>query len=88
MPGRSITVFGMAVCLPHKNPGEVQTMECATGFKTDNGTYYSLRDPTENYSLISQLAFNKHVTISGVLQPQSGSIYKSAGLIVLSSVQQ
>jgi outer membrane scaffolding protein for murein synthesis (MipA/OmpV family) len=87
-PGHSVTVSGAAVCLPHNSSDGAQTLECATGFKTDGGAYYALRDTTENYSLISQLVFNKHVTISGMLQPQTSSVYDIAGLIVLSAIHK
>lgn len=38
-----VSLTGEAVCLPHKNPGEFQTLECAIGFKDTAGNYYALR---------------------------------------------
>lgn len=36
-----VKLTGLSVCLPHKNPGEIQTMECAFGLQVGN-EYYSL----------------------------------------------
>ncbi len=37
---QNVTLSGTYVCLPHLNPGEVQTQECVFGLKTDDGVYY------------------------------------------------
>lgn len=37
---QNVTLSGTYVCLPHLNPGEVQTEQCVFGLKTDDGIYY------------------------------------------------
>ncbi len=42
-PGEGEQVFeGMYVCLPHRDTGGAQTMECALGMQTDDGKYYAI----------------------------------------------
>jgi hypothetical protein len=36
------TLSGFETCLPHKDTSGPQTLECALGIKTDDGTYYAL----------------------------------------------
>jgi hypothetical protein len=36
------TLDGEVVCLPHKDTSGPQTLECAFGLKTDDGTHYAL----------------------------------------------
>ena len=42
--GSEVSLSGETVCLPHKNPGDFQTLECAIGFKDTAGNYYALRN--------------------------------------------
>jgi len=37
-----VTIKGESVCLPHRNSKGPQTMECAQGVKTKNGTFYGI----------------------------------------------
>lgn len=37
-----VTIKGESVCLPHRNTDGPQTMECAQGIKTSDGTYYAV----------------------------------------------
>ena len=38
----SATLTGEYVCLPHTNTSGPQTLECAFGLKTEDGSYYAL----------------------------------------------
>jgi heat shock protein HslJ len=64
------TLSGEYVCLPHKNTGGPQTLECAFGLKTDVGEYYAL-----DFNLMSQspvppnIPMNTRITASGVVTP-------------------
>lgn len=73
-----ITVSGNVICLPKKNPGEVQTLECAIG----------LQSGSKNYGLQfedgSKFETGKTVTVSGKLLPAGNSIYDIAGIIKVS----
>ncbi len=44
--GQVITVRGLMTCLPKKNAGEMQTLECAIGLQADD-TYYGLSGLTQ-----------------------------------------
>lgn len=37
-----VTLTGEYTCLPHRDTGGPQTMECALGMKADDGNYYGL----------------------------------------------
>ncbi len=39
---QGVTLEGTHVCLPHKDASGPQTLECALGIVTDDGTYYAL----------------------------------------------
>jgi hypothetical protein len=62
------TLSGTYLCLPHVNTDGPQTLECAFGIKTDDGTYYAL-----DFALMSQIPpnipMNTRFTASGVLTP-------------------
>lgn len=83
----SISFLGQIVCLPHKNQSGAQTMECAYGLKAENGVYYSLKDSTTGYKIISSAPMNQPVEVSGSLQLQDNPKYDSIGVITISSVE-
>lgn len=45
-----VSLVGEYVCLPHKDPNAIHTMECAFGLKTDDGKYYAM-----DFNLMSQM---------------------------------
>ncbi len=73
-PKESITPYvatlqGEYVCLPHKGNGEFQTLECALGIKTDDGSHYALdAQMMENQDLL-QAPVGTRIEVSGVLVP-------------------
>lgn len=83
-PFESIEITGEIVCLPHKNPGEFQTMECAFGIKDNNtGNYYGLAfDPEENDLTMT----GETVTVKGDFSEVPDSIYDIVGKIDVVSV--
>jgi hypothetical protein len=86
-PGIAVTVTGMPVCLPHKNSG-AQTLECAIGVKTDDGFYYSLKNPSSGYLQISGIQFGKTAVITGVLLYEKSTIYQTDGAITVNGYSQ
>ncbi len=62
------SLIGTFVCLPRKEKGEIQTMECTYGIKTDAGEYYVL-----DLSLMSQtppsITSGDHFTANGTITP-------------------
>jgi hypothetical protein len=82
-----ITVEGTAACLPHKDTTRPQTMECALGFKADDGTYYALRDNSSDYSGINSAGTNKRLRVTGVFKETPSAIYQDKGVITVQSYQ-
>ncbi len=80
-PEERITKKGKLVCLPHKNPGEVQTMECAYGLLAEDNKYYSLNDTDPEYKNISTAPMNEPVQVTGKLTLKEDRIYASIGVI-------
>lgn len=81
--GEQITIEGEFVCLPHKDTGGPQTLECASGIKTDSGEYYGLQfDMTEKLPPSSG-----RLRVTGTLEDQQGS-YDSEGLVRVESYEE
>jgi hypothetical protein len=87
------TLSGTFVCLPHKNPGEVQTMECAYGMKADNGNNYAL-DFSSSSTSAFDLPMGKKYTVTGLLTPVEAldndhwKIYDIKGIMKVSSYEE
>ncbi|HSW81174.1 MAG TPA: hypothetical protein VLG40_02140 [Candidatus Saccharimonas sp.] len=87
-PATSITLSGNLACLPfNTNPGTAHTDECAIGFKTDDGRYYSLQQLPQTDAMT---LFTKHVTVSGTVVPPTDDRYTIRGTITVTrfTVQQ
>jgi hypothetical protein len=81
------TIEGTIACLPHKNTDGPQTLECAAGLKTNDGTYYSLKINDPNHALTSKTGSNQIVRITGKVTDEPDSIYQSAGLLTVESYE-
>lgn len=80
-----VTKSGTFGCLSHKDTSGPQTMECAFGLTTDDGTIYALR--ADNPMLIGTIPTNQRVEVTGKLMEQV-SKYQSAGTINVDTVKQ
>lgn len=80
-----ILVRGTIVCLPKKNPGEMQTMECTMGIKTSDGTHYGLNLSDEDKISIQT---DQEYAVVGTLREVPDSIYEIKGLIDVNELQQ
>jgi len=62
------SLTGTYECLPHKAGGDVQTLECAFGIKTDKGDHYAL-----DFNLMSQsrpdLKVGERFSANGLVTP-------------------
>ncbi len=79
-----ITLEGEMACLPHKNvdPGQPQTLECATGVKV-NDVYYALK--YEDGS--SPQVIDGKVSVTGVYNsPMSNERYDIAGTLDVKAI--
>jgi hypothetical protein len=77
------SVSGEMVCLPHKG-GDVHTMECAYGLRTDDNRYYALQyEPFPNDIQIGQ-----RVNVTGTLTTDDDSKYDTVGTIKVTDFTQ
>lgn len=86
--GQRITLTGEVVCLPHRDQSGPHTLECAYGFKAEDGTYYQLSDPTSNSSLLASAPMNEKVTIKGHYSTDADSKYLQNGKIELTEINR
>jgi hypothetical protein len=86
--GETVTVTGKAICLELREPKDVQTLMCATGFLADNGTAYAMTadDPT----LSGGIPTGEPYEITGTLTPSAEGIshYRQDGTIHVTSARQ
>lgn len=82
--GGTVTVEGRMTCLPHRDTSGPQTMECAIGFKADNGDYYGIRSQD---SLVDTSG-RDHLRVTGSLGPAASSKYQSEGTITVSKIEK
>ena len=61
----AITIKGRMACLPHKDMDGPHTLECASGLKAEDGTYYGLKEKDTSKPQIMYVNQNKNVTIEG-----------------------
>jgi hypothetical protein len=80
----SITLKGTLTCLPHRNASGPQTLECAIGFKSDQGVYYSLAGQNRP---ITATPFGKTVEVTGRLKHQESKLYQSSGVITVEHLE-
>jgi hypothetical protein len=85
--GERVTIEGTSICLEHAVKSDVQTMECASGLRTADGTDYALRDTTDDYSLIMKISSSKKSKIWGVYRTSADSKYSQRGTIEVTSVE-
>ena len=80
--GEQVTVVGEMGCLPHKDQGGPQTLECAFGLLGDDTNYYGLLDLTNDYSIVMKLVGGHRYRISGILrEAPTNNIYTNIALI-------
>ncbi len=84
--GGEVSLSGEFVCLPHKDTDGPQTMECAFGLKTDDGTYYGLHDTSGDYSQLGTLPTGTRITVHGTNKPEQSDKYQSIGVVSVREV--
>lgn len=86
VPNNDVSFKGEIVCLPHKNKGDFQTLECAYGLKTADGKYYGISDPEAKY--ITTFSTSEKVLVEGSLTaPPTDSKYDIVGVISVLSMK-
>lgn len=86
-PQASKVFEGVAVCLPHKDSSGPQTLECAVGIKTDDGTYYGISGDKNN-DLGSLAGSDKKVRVSGVVEKSTDTKYDIKELINVKEITE
>jgi len=66
---RQVTLSGSSVCLPHRDTSGPQTMECAFGLKTDDGSYYALDLLILESEILRDFPTQERLTLKGTLIP-------------------
>lgn len=74
---QTVTVEGLAVCLPHKDTTGPQTMECAVGLKANNGKHYGVK----NKDITGSVGTDKTIKVTGALEAAGDSKYDIVGTI-------
>lgn len=78
-----VRLHGKLVCLPHKNMDGPQTLECASGFKSDDDKYYGIKD---NNQKVGSTPYNEPVVIDGEFVKESSDLYQMEGSIIVESI--
>lgn len=85
--GDPVSLEGLVTCLPHKNQGGMQTLECAIGLEVTPGQFYGLRDLYDVYG--GFIDTGKRVRVTGMLvSPEATEKYDIVGVINVASVQE
>lgn len=84
----SVKLKGEMVCLPHKDNDGPHTLECAYGFKAEDGTYYALKEKDPDHPIFADKELKKAVTIEGTLEPEESDIYEQKGIITVDKVAE
>ena len=78
-----VSLVGKLVCLPHKNTDGLQTLECASGLRTNDDKYYALKGSLGEFDS----GRDQTVIVEGTLEGNETDKYKSEGTVVLGSIK-
>jgi len=86
LEGKPIIISGSIICLPHKRPDAVNTLECAYGLKGEDGNNYGLTDP--NWKFLTEVGTGANVEINGKFIKQDDGKYNSIGKIEIENMEK
>jgi len=78
-----VDLEGQVICLEHKNSDQPHTLECAAGFKAENGETYTLKEGSSE--LTGLAGSDKRVRIQGKLEEKESDKYQSTGELAVDS---
>lgn len=82
--GSRISVSGQVACLPPKDTGRPQTLECAIGLQASDGRYYALKPGTSAAPIGQQTGAT--IRVEGILNaPAADERYDIVGTISVDS---
>jgi hypothetical protein len=81
-----VTLRGTVACMPHRetDSSRPQTLECALGLKGEDGNYYFLTGSAS--TPITKINQSKAITVKGILQKDTDTIYQSRGKVVVDEI--
>ncbi|MEX2010269.1 MAG: hypothetical protein WD874_00495, partial [Parcubacteria group bacterium] len=87
-----VTIRGAITCLPKLGSG-AETLECAMGLKSEDGSYYGLKNLFENDPQGKFSNTNSTVEVTGVVTQEEmlgpdGNRYNTVGVIHISSIKE
>lgn len=91
---RRASLSGTTVCLPHRDTSGPQTMECAFGLRTDDGSHYALDLTVLSSDVLMDAPTNARVTLEGTLVPlqdideRTWKVYDIVGQMRVTSVHK
>lgn len=86
--GSEIELKGQIVCLPHRDTGDFQTLECAFGLQGEDGKYYGLQGFNQQDLIFGNVGTGQEVVVTGIFTPGKDSTYNTIGTIEVTSVVQ
>lgn len=78
-----VSVEGRAICLEHRGGGQFHTLECASGFRAENGKTYTLKGGDAD--LTELMGSDKRIRIQGTVEEKESDRYQSAGELTVDS---
>jgi hypothetical protein len=70
---QQIEVSGEAICLPKRNPGEMQTLECAYGINSDGLNYSISFENLFDNEIFPDFLIGENYFIKGYFEPSDGT---------------
>ncbi len=85
---KNVTLSGEYACLPHLNPSEDTTKECAFGLKTDDGVYYAINfgesaNAMELFQSGARISAEGFVVIKEALSTDQWAKYNMKGIFTI-----
>jgi membrane-bound inhibitor of C-type lysozyme len=88
-PAIATSLLGKVACLPNKDTGGPQTLECALGLQTADGNYYELSNLTEAGVMPGQIDVGMDIIVTGMLSvPDASFKYDITGNMSVQSLKK
>ncbi len=90
---QNVTLAGTFECLPHKDTSGPQTMECAFGFRTDDGVHYAVNfgasaDAATQFQSGAHVTADGNVVIKEALSSNQWDKYDMAGIFTITQIHK
>ncbi len=90
---QNVTLSGTFECLPHKDTSGPQTMECAFGFRTDDGVHYAVNfgasaDAAAQFQSGAHVTADGNVVIKEALSSDHWQKYNMEGIFTITEIHK